>query len=146
MTEFEMAYLANDMMMALGTSTSILFTMLSAFLVASYVAAHRLTKPMAAIVVSIFVIFCFYTIATMFRQLESMAGLAGKMRAFAEAGKGLEWHAVSHVNPNWITTTRFVGVSILLLAMIASVYFFFHCRSVNQKAESGPRERETGNA
>ena len=53
MTEFEMAYLQNDMLLALGAASSLYFATLTAFLVASYLVAQRLTRMRRASAVEV---------------------------------------------------------------------------------------------
>jgi hypothetical protein len=137
MSEFEMAYLQNDIMIALGSAVSYYFTMLTAFLVASYTVAHRLTRSMVAVVVSIFVLAATGSIVMIFRITQSLSGLAGEMRAFAAAGKGLKWHFVTQA-PEWsLTMSRYVGTALFIAAAAGAVYFFFHSRRANRKAEVG---------
>ncbi len=137
MTEFEMAYLQNDMLVALANGTQFFFTLLSAFLAASYVGAHRLTRPMVVVVIGLFVLTAFSSILAQFRQMESLAGLAEQIRAFAAAGKGLQWSAVTKIPAWWVESLRYIAAAVFLIAVIASVFFFFHCRRVNHKAEAG---------
>ena len=137
MSEFEMAYLQNDMMLALGSATQFFFGMLSAFLVASYIAAHKLTRPMMIVVVCLFVAAALSSIGAIYRQMESLAGLVAQVKAFAVAGNGLQWHMATQVPQWWIESIRYVAVLLFLAAMVGSVYFFFHCRRVNNKAEIG---------
>ena len=134
MTEFEMAYLTNDMLLALGSTASFYFATLTAFLVASYLVAHRLTKTMTVIAVALFLLSSAGSIVVMNRIMTNLSGLAGEIRAFAQAGKGLAWH-VSATTPEWaINIPRQVGVVLYILATAAAVYFFFHCRRQNRKA------------
>jgi hypothetical protein len=137
MTEYELASLNLDTLMLLGASFATYFSLVSAFLVASYLAAHRLTRTMTAILIGLFVLWSLLTVATMSAQLSSLSGLAKKMRAFAGEGKGLEWHRAANLPDAMIDWPRFMIVAILALAAIAAVYFFFHCRRVNRKAEAG---------
>ena len=137
MTEFEMAYLQNDILLALGSAGSYFFAILTAFLVASYLVAHRLTRPMAAVVVTIFIVASWGSIVTMYRITDSLAGLAREMKAFAEAGKGLTWHGITRT-PDWaLENARHLGTTLFIVATIAAVYFFFHSRRVNRIAETG---------
>jgi cellobiose-specific phosphotransferase system component IIC len=137
MTEFEMAYLYNDMLLGLGSAASYFFAMLTAFLVASYLAAHRLTRAMAVIVVSIFVAACWGSIIIMYRQMESLGGLAGEMRNFANAARGLQWHAVAQIQEFSLYLSRYIGTGLFVATTAASVYFFFHSRRTNRKMEPG---------
>jgi hypothetical protein len=137
MTEFEMAYLFNDMFINLVTQVQFYFAVLTAFLAASYVAAHRLTRSMTVVVVGLFAVVSVGSILNIYRQVQAMAGLAETMRAAAASGKGLAWHPVASQYDWQLRVPRGGGVAFVLLAGAAAVYFFFHCRHVNRKAEAG---------
>jgi hypothetical protein len=92
---------------------------------------------MVVVVVSLFILTALAFITSMFRQMESLAGLALQMKAFAAAGKGLQWSAVASLNAEWLVAVRYVSTTIFLIAIGGSVFFFFHCRRVNHKAELG---------
>jgi cell division protein FtsB len=137
MTEFEMAYLVNEMRNGVVSSLSLYFGVLTAFLVASYVAAHRLTRTMTTIVVGLFTLFSLLMFASINSQQQALAALAKEVRAFAAAGKGLAWHPGTKV-PDWaIDMSIYLGDVLVVAAIVASIYFFFHCRHVNRKTEMG---------
>jgi hypothetical protein len=132
MTEFEMAYLFNDMQIALGATIQYNFAITTAFLAAAYLAAHRLTRSMVIIVVTIYAMTVVGNILMMVRIMQSLAGLAKEIQAFAQAGKGLAWHAVTNV-PVWaFDSSRYTAILLFVGASAASIYFFFHCRRVNR--------------
>ena len=136
MTEFEMAYLFNDMHIALLAQMSLSVSALSGFLVASYVAAHRLTNTMAAMSVGLYSWFSFVFAVLGFRTAASYSGIMGQMRAFKDAGKGLDWHFATKT-PEWtLDFIPFGGVMIAVVVYAASLFFFFHCRRVNRIAET----------
>ena len=139
MTEYEMASLNIDTLLLLGASFTTYFSLVSAFLVASYLAAHRLTRTMATILIGLFVLWNMLMIGAVSAQLYSLSGLAKKMRTFADEGKGLEWHRVAHIPDSLIDWPRYLIVIILSLATIAAIYFFFHSRHVNRKAAETPK-------
>ena len=138
MTEFEMAYLSNDMLVGVGAGASYYFATLTAFLVASYLVANRLTRAMAFIVVGLFLVFQLSTLGGMFRTLQSLAGLAREMKAFAQAGKGLAWHRAATA-PDWaFDLPRYLMLVVFTLATFAAVYFFFLCRRQKAAGEQSP--------
>jgi hypothetical protein len=136
MTEFEMAYLFNDMRIELDAQAQLFFTVSTAFLVASYIAAHRLTRSMTAIVIGLYVLASAGTIVNMYRQAWAIAGLADEIRKLAVAGKGLAWHPAASMAEPALTFTGLPRAIIFSLATTAAVYFFFHCRRVNRKSET----------
>lgn len=80
MSEFEMAYLLNDIQLAITANSSMLFTIVSTFLVASYVAAHRLSPLMIGILLGIYAYAFLGTALAIERQMASMFGLGIKLR------------------------------------------------------------------
>ena len=138
MTEFEMAYLLTDMQSAAANELAILFSLLFAFLGASYVAAHRLTRTMLGFGIASYS-FLYLTISGLLSRLTiSATGLILQMHAFSAAGKGLQWHAsASQTAPAvWVApVTPYVMPAFLALIYVGSLMFLVHCRRVNRKAE-----------
>jgi small basic protein len=139
MSEFEMAYLLNDIQLAITANSSMLFTIVSAFLVASYVVAHRLSPLMIGILLGIYAYAFLGTALAIERQMASMFGLGYQIATQAAAGNQLHWHAFA--NPWAPPSERSVLPMATLLfsctVFVGSIVFFFHCRRVNRKAEAG---------
>jgi hypothetical protein len=141
MTEYEMASLFTEMRLALDGQVQVFFTMLVAFLVASYLVAHKLTRSMAAVVVGLFLVTALGGSAGIYRQAQAMGGLAREMKAAASSGKGLAWHPVAEIQEWALQIGSVGGLFIFLVATAAAVYFFFHCRRVNRIADLGEATR-----
>jgi hypothetical protein len=92
MTEFEIAYLANDTQLAITANASMLFTMMAGFLVTSYNAAHRLSPLMIAVLIGIYAYAFLGTSFALERQMVSSLNLAGEIAARAGNGNELQWH------------------------------------------------------
>ena len=142
MTEFEMAYLANDTQLAITANASILFTMLAGFLAVSYNAAHRLSPVMITVLFGIYAYAFLGTSFALERQMVNSLNLAGAIAARAAAGGELQWHAAAQFgNTSTAASLRALAptVNMLLCVMIffATLVFFFHCRRVNRIADSG---------
>ena len=137
MTEFEMAYLVTDMQIAVSTTSATLFTITSAFLVAGYYVAHRLTPLMIGVLIVIYAWSFFGTTFVLNRELISLFGLAGEIHSYAGTGKGLHWHAAANPAPAWLLSAGVVAAFALnVIVFVATLVFFFHCRRVNRKAEA----------
>ena len=136
MTEYEMASLANDMLSTSNTILTTCFTVISAFVVVSYLVAHRLSRTMTVIVIALHIVWSLSLWAQASFALRSYYKLLRKMRNTAEPNGIFDWIS-PELAPSWLTDARpeMIGIS-LLLAVLASVYFFFHCRRVNRKAET----------
>ena len=63
MTEYEMAYLFNEWKIANATQPSIMVTIVFAFLVSSYFAAHRLSVGMVAVGIGMFMLWALLDVA-----------------------------------------------------------------------------------
>jgi heme/copper-type cytochrome/quinol oxidase subunit 2 len=137
MTEFEMAYLVTDMQIAVSTTSATLFTITSAFLLAGYYVAHRLTPLMIGVLIVIYAWSFFGTAFMLNREFISLFGLAGEINTYAGAGKGLHWHAAANPAPAWLLNTGIMlGAALNVVIFVATLIFFFHCRRVNRKAET----------
>jgi hypothetical protein len=134
MSEYEMASLLNDTGVAVLAQTQFYFAMLTAFLVVSYVVAHRLTRSMATVVVGLF--FSLGCTFNIYRLSRVAGGLMGKMHTVAASGKGLEWHPAKDVSEWALVIIGVPGAAVFVLATVAAIYFFFHSRRVNRKAEA----------
>ena len=62
MTEFEMAYLAQEMTINRTAQASLIISIMSAFLVVGYTAAHRLTFALNALIVALYSLLLFQRI------------------------------------------------------------------------------------
>jgi hypothetical protein len=137
MTEYEMASLWLETIGLMQTTVSNFFAVLSAFMIASFVAAHRLTSTMTIIAISLFVLYMAIGLFTLSRELLAFFGLVLEMQKVAEAGSGLVWHAVAKTPAPVLTLALAVAILVYVIATGAAIYFFFHCRRVNRKAEPG---------
>ena len=138
MTEFEIAYLLNDIQVAIAAYSSMLFTMMSAFLVAGYVAAHRLSALMIALLIGIYAYAFFGTSFVISGLMTTMFGLAGQIDARAAAGSELQWHNAVVADAIPATVRPLLPpINLVMTTVIfaATLVFFFHCRRVNRKVE-----------
>lgn len=137
MTEFEMASLANDMLATTNTILTTSFTVTTGFVAASYLAAHRLSRTMTVIVVALYVAWSLSINAQAYTALRGYYRLLRKIRDTAQPEGIFSWFPPEGM-PAWFTDARpsMIGAS-LIVAILASVIFFFHCRRVNRKSEAG---------
>lgn len=135
MTEFEMAYLTNDIQIALTSSTATLFSIVSGFLVVSYYAAHRLTLFMIVILIGVYAWAFLGTAFVIERQAETLIGMSFKIEEVAKAGSGLEWHAAaSPAAPGWVRQAGpYANLIVSIVIFVSTLFFFFHSRRVNRK-------------
>lgn len=136
MTEYEMASLANDYRDSMGTAAAMAFTTVSAFLVAGYLAAHKLNRFMTATVVTVYTLWLGGSMMNIVSIATNTDGLRRQMHLMAEQGQGLQWHLASSYS-QWSFAVG-VGVTLFLFAVIyvASVVFFFQSARQNRRAQA----------
>lgn len=138
MTEFE---LVSAMQGYANYGTGLLmdfFSILTAYLAAGYLAAHRLTRAMASFVTAIFLVLSILFVLAFYRTFVLQIDLGGEMVNFAKVGKGLAWHPVSLASTAGVTHFGYVFMATLLTivisAIVGGVYFFYDCRKRNMQA------------
>ncbi|MGH8597426.1 MAG: hypothetical protein ACREXT_12280 [Gammaproteobacteria bacterium] len=135
MTEFETAYLANELLNTATNLTTTYFSIASAFIVGAYVAAHRLSRTMVVIVVGLFVLWSFSLISQAGFVTSNYYRLVVRIRA-TTSEEMFAWYA-PQVAPSWYVDSRPLTIWLsLIVVSIAAVVFFFHCRRINRKAET----------
>ena len=82
MTEFEMAYLLNEMRMSVTTYATISFTTVSGFLVAGYLAAHQLNRSMLTTVIFLYTIWFWGNVSNLSTVIIDIGGLVDEMHVF----------------------------------------------------------------
>ena len=134
MTEFEMAYLFNDIQIGILAQLSLLVSVLSGYLVMSFVVAHRLSRTMMVLTVGIYSWFSWVFLIIGHREMAIYAGMMDQMRTFKSTGKGLNWHVVADYPPSFTAGIPVYWAVFQAFVSIAALAFFFHCRRVNGKA------------
>jgi hypothetical protein len=133
MTEYELASLFTAISQTLGAQLSNYLTVVSLYLGAGYLVAHRLTLASAIIFTGIFLVVNLGLIQVTYTTLKGQMGVALQIKAFAEQGKGLQWHQGA-LMPDWVPTYMPVnGVILLTVIVLGAVYFFFASRRHNLK-------------
>jgi len=134
MTEIGMASLFNDMQTAIIAQLSLYVSIMSGFLIVSFLVAPRLTRPMVVVVISLFTWLWYVLLMLSYREMASFFGLMGEMRKFREAGKGLAWHSAAYTPAILLDIVPAAWIAFQVIFYAAAVAFFFHCRSRNLTA------------
>jgi hypothetical protein len=132
MTEFEMATLFNDMQTAIVAQLSLYASIMSGFLIMSFLAAHRLSRAMVMISISLFSWLWYVLLMLSYRELASFTGLMIEMRKFKDAAKGLQWHAAAYTPSILLNIIPSSWIVFQFVFFLAAVGFFFHCRHENR--------------
>ncbi len=129
MTEFETAYMFNEIVNTSTTWTVNFNALLFAFLIASVMSAERLSRGMVVVALFIYSSIVIIMLYQFTRLMTSFVNLALQAKAMAnETGSGIAWMAVRDI-PEWsVDATPFI-VLVWVTMYIASLYFFRECRA-----------------
>lgn len=130
MTAFEYIYLMNEFEMKVLTGFTVHFSFVSAFLVASYVAAHRLNLRMFGIVIAVYTIMTLYTGLQIFSGVADMAYLA-RSAMEADAADLIELPKTSMISDTAVPTYRAMAYTFVVITLViyaASLVFAFGVR------------------
>jgi len=136
MTEFEMAELFNDMQLAIIAHLSLYVSVMSGFLVMSFLVAHRLSRPMLVLAISLFSWLWYVLLMLSYREMASFVGLMREMKKFKDAGKGLDWHYATQTPSFLLGVIPASWLAFQFVFFAAAVGFFFHCRHMNLKGKA----------
>lgn len=131
MTEFEMAELFNDMQTAVIAQLSLYVSVMSGFLAMSFLVAHRLSRLMLVIALSLFSWLWYVLLMLSYREMASFVGLMGEMRRFRDAGKGLGWHNATQTPSFLLGLVPISWIVFQFVFYAAAIGFFFHCRHMH---------------
>jgi len=124
------AELYSAFLAALGGANSILFDYISlmfAFLVMSYLAAHRLPPFLASIVITLFSLVSGLFIFQIFLYRSDARAIASYLLELKQSGNlDLSWYGS---NPLWATTTNvYLMIAVTLGGFLGCIGFFFYQR------------------
>ncbi|MFM9864360.1 MAG: hypothetical protein ACKVRO_12205 [Micropepsaceae bacterium] len=136
MTEFEMASLAQELHINRAAQLSLIVSIMSAFLVVGYTAAHRLTFTLNALIVGLYSLVLLPRIAGFIFSTMPVVGLH---KAMAERfAKGIEFQWDLALVPS---SSLLAGYIVELTAVtwisifVATIAFYFLARQMNLKRE-----------
>lgn len=133
MTAYELASLHSQISDNLNAQLTNWLAILSVYLGAGFLIAHRLTLLSAVAVSGIFVLLLGSYANVMFRSLRGLMGLVLQIRKFAEQGAGLEWHEALLMPAFSIDMFPIASLIMMWLGIIGAIYFFFSSRHQNLK-------------
>jgi hypothetical protein len=141
MTEYELLNAIQGQVSIVLTDLTNMISIMTAYLVVGYFAAHRISWAMALFVTGLFLLWSLVTLGLAVGSLNLLLSLTDEMRAQAQAGHGFQWW------PEFKASSGFAGrigtylsLGVMCLASLGSVYFFFECRTRNMKAEAAPKD------
>ena len=131
MTDYEVLSLFNEMSANTQGAYMNFVAILSAFLIAGYLAAHRLSKTMTIIVIALFTVAALQEGCVSFLLWGDQLGLMVDMRAHA----ALSWHGASRVGPLLGIFFYSTFAATIIGGYIGALVFFFHQRHVGLKSD-----------
>lgn len=116
---------------ALGAASSTMFgyvSLMSGFLIMSYLAANRLPAMLAALVVALFTIFSALSIFQIFLSRNDAQAIYAYMFEQKQSGNlDLVWFGS---NPPWVTTVnQYLVIAVTIGGFIGCIAYFFYQRS-----------------
>ena len=136
MTEYELVSLLQAQITTIGAEIMDYFTVLTAFLVAGYVAAHRLTLSMAIFVTVMFVVSALFFVVSVMGDYEVTKVMMGEVRRMAATGTAFQWVHRAQQSPLAAEIISNVALVMMLSGIVGGVYFFFQSRRHNRIAEA----------
>jgi hypothetical protein len=118
--EFELRELLFATFEQMNSSATMYFTLVSAYLVVSFVAGTRLTRPQLMIINSLYILWVLGTVNTMYSMLTGAVSLEAEL---VKLGTEFEFGGGAGTN---LSTAGFILVQIA--GLIASLYFMWSVR------------------
>ena len=128
MTEYELSTLIQGQVNSILGSYYYFYSFLSAFLIVGYLVAHRLSAAMALLMNGLFALNQLYLLSVIGSQAQALGAMIAEMARLSKAG-GLRWLGSVPPPSDWYI---YAPLMILFVSLLASIYFFFHCRRVNR--------------
>ncbi len=136
MTDYEYAYLFNEVMNTLVTNMMHYASIVFAMLVTAYLIGAQLSKLMTWIVITLFTLFCSVFLLVSNAQVRDAVELSIVMSERAVPGSALEFHNAGRSDPELfgiLLGSSYIGI--MVIAYVGAMLFFFHAR---RKPTHGP--------
>lgn len=128
MSEYEMTYLIGETAANTQAMLMNIFSIVSAYLVVAYLAAHKLTKIMVTFVNGLFISMMLVFSIQLERHVGVLNSLVKEAQSMAISGDGLEWHPSIETPLEVFGWLPLFVTMLCLVAMIGALAFFFHAR------------------
>ena len=129
MTTYELASLYSDYSLTLFALFTIYYSVTFAFIIASYFVARELSRPMAGLAISLFVVTMALAVIQQGLLVFSGIALGKKLGALAANPQtDLEWHALTYTPTFVLDTMPWAFNAANVIIYFGAIYFFFACR------------------
>jgi small-conductance mechanosensitive channel len=137
MSEYDIVSLLQAQINTVGVEIMDYFTILTGYLVAGYVAAHRLTLSMALFVTAMFVLSALFFVANVMGSYAATSLLIGQLRTVAAQTPNLRATVPPQQSSVSVNVFADVALIMMLSGIVGGVYFFFQSRRRNRLHVSG---------
>ena len=135
MSDYESLALVYSQVTLILTELTIFISIVFSFLVVSYLVAQKLTRSMAAVLVTLFTIVVLISTAIFLRTSTGLVAFVAHLREAVAAGtSGLDWHPLMTSSGGSLTTLNYLTPSLFVLTYIVALVFFFQQRRAGTKA------------
>ena len=125
MTEYELVDTFYTISGLLDQFVASFFTLLFAFLVASYLVSAKLDRRMVIVVIALYSYMALRYVALYFNVADDMINLADQITQLRlEEGSSLGWMVIGEE----LSTMHYTQTAAMFLSFLASLIFFFHTR------------------
>lgn len=129
MSAYELASLYSDYSVTLFALFTIYYSVTFAFIIASYFVARELSRPMAGLVISLFMVTMALAIYQQALLVFSGIALGKKLAELAAYPQtDLEWHAMTHAPTIVLDIMPWAFNAANVIIYLGAIYFFFACR------------------
>ncbi len=137
MTEFEMASLAQELVINRTAQLSLIVTIMSAFLVVGYTAAHRLTFTLNALIVTLYSLVLFPRFVTIIFSTGPLIGLNKAMAERFAKGTEFQWSPqIAPASESFLMNYYMERNAVTWISIfVATIAFYFLARQMNLKRE-----------
>ena len=129
MSDFELSYLFSETVGLMQAMYTNFFSFIFAGLVASTLAADRMSRSMVILAISVFSLIELIFMQQIYRASITFSQLAERLKEAAqEPGNDITWHGVTQA-PGWLISIAPVATVVIIgLCYFGVIYFFFLCR------------------
>ena len=135
MTAYELASLHTQIGDNINAQLSNWLAIVSLYLGAGYLLAHRLSLLSAIALSTIFLVILGGWTVQLLRAMQNWVGVSNEIRKLSEKSSGLEWHQAALVPPDTLAFFPVGGTITLWIIILAALSFFFSSRRQNLKTQ-----------
>lgn len=139
MTEFEHVILFTEFAQAASAVMANYMTLVFAMVVTSYMAAHRLDRFMTVIALLLYSLFALGFCNEIFQIYSDLARLGIQIAAAGDTpDTSLGWFGPVATSPDFLYVMPKIIGTMIVMAYIGSILFFFRARKANLSPNTGP--------